>query len=63
MWLPPAGKLFTGFSLMPGGVGCVRPVLPEREAGISLRIHADDSSLLQDFYYLVAVTQFLITRQ
>lgn len=63
MWLPPAADLLPGFSLMAGRAGCVRPMLPEREAWISLRIHRDDSSLLQDFYYLLAVTQFLITGQ
>lgn len=58
MWLPPAAKLFPGFSLMPGRAGCVRPMLPGREAWISLRIHTDGSRWLQDFYYPLAVTQF-----
>lgn len=35
----------------------------QREPWISLRIHAGDSSLLQEFYYLLAVTQLLITGQ
>lgn len=56
-----SAELLTGFSLTPERAGCVRPVLPEREAWISLRIHTDSSRLLQDLYCPLAVTQLLIT--